>query len=913
MSQELIYTSAPRGLKPGSHGFCTVVCTQNMPAGLVQRLESLSGYRHVFPLQDAKARLNPVLYSHLILNNAGRRSHVLSRICDAGLDHTQRTNKFAHHVVLDPRELPPGGPAWLLAQPGFMQTAWDGVPTKLPAGRRPPAGNSAAAVCRGWQQAAGDAGWGGALAETATANRAAVLIFRPGMDLLPLLAEALALLPLERRWNISFSTYFNKLPPGVDCQWRCVIEGSPDAIAADSPGALIIDLCKPQGIPAATPLVQAAQTGVAPVAAIARPAAYQASDAELAQLLAGAAAAPAELTDSLAGEVSESELHDLCAPTDAPDVTKASLPPMLRRPKRKPKSRWPIVAGAAAACTILIAGIVGFAIAQKRQRDVSVGTVAVKTDDPVPSKPSGEMIKAKETGEKPHEETAEERKKEPAGKIQEDPEKATLDKLTSDIDGFKNEAKSALEEARVHKQRADKKFGKAKTAAEKSTPDPDAAKLAADAANDEAAKTERAADKAAASANSAKNAQKKNESLADNRPNLSQSVSQAQQDADEARILAQAARHSTNEAKNMIAIAVAGKEKCDRRKEIVDSLHGLLKQVSLPKQRVAGWTNPFAIGKLSELGLNEYRLDLITNPNKDFVIELRQPQNHEEHRPIKWDCVLTQSSQAASGQATPTIIARFIIDGDKLSVQWDDMAGNILSKGRLLSDSLRNCILMISWKNEARARVQLRQCESSAPFHSLPSPPKNYESVDLPLEEFPEDAPIEVEPSNLAATDSDKSIPWKRDSEARPWTLAVGTLRPAHFSLASEKKTNRSSKRVLQLSLKFDGIDWNDDYKERIKGNCERRTNVTLPIVQDELRKVTDLLAALDRAPRPNQGEVVEKERQDLTKEIETLKELTKTHEHLLETSPLQYRIVMKVGEERIVLYSTEKSAAGKP
>ena len=66
MSQELIYTSAPRGLKPGSQGFCTVVSTQGISASLVQRLEALSGYRHVFPPQDPNARLNPVLFSHLI-------------------------------------------------------------------------------------------------------------------------------------------------------------------------------------------------------------------------------------------------------------------------------------------------------------------------------------------------------------------------------------------------------------------------------------------------------------------------------------------------------------------------------------------------------------------------------------------------------------------------------------------------------------------------------------------------------------------------------------------------------------------------------------------------------------------------------------------------------------------------------
>jgi hypothetical protein len=55
MSQELIYTSAPRGLKPGTRGFCTVVSTQQMSQPLAERLESLSGYRHVYaPMAEVR-------------------------------------------------------------------------------------------------------------------------------------------------------------------------------------------------------------------------------------------------------------------------------------------------------------------------------------------------------------------------------------------------------------------------------------------------------------------------------------------------------------------------------------------------------------------------------------------------------------------------------------------------------------------------------------------------------------------------------------------------------------------------------------------------------------------------------------------------------------------------------------------
>src|SRR4051794_10543 len=126
MTHELLYTSAPRGLQPGSQGFCTVAATRGIPNALLKKLESLSAYREVFAPLDRRAGLNPVVSSHLILNLAGERYHVLSRICSAGLDYTQRTNKFAHHVAFRKGDLPRIGPAALLSQPGFMETRWDG-------------------------------------------------------------------------------------------------------------------------------------------------------------------------------------------------------------------------------------------------------------------------------------------------------------------------------------------------------------------------------------------------------------------------------------------------------------------------------------------------------------------------------------------------------------------------------------------------------------------------------------------------------------------------------------------------------------------------------------------------------------------------------------------------------------------
>ncbi len=166
MSHELHYTSAPHGLKPGSRGFCTVACTAHLPAHLADRLEGLSGYRPVFPPGDPAADRNPVAWSHLTLRlPAGPTVSILSRVAAAGLDYTDRTNKYAHHVVLEPSERPRGGPAWLLSQPGFLQTSWDGPPRLIPEGRRPPAGDRPPGICASWAAQTGDAGWAGVIAK----------------------------------------------------------------------------------------------------------------------------------------------------------------------------------------------------------------------------------------------------------------------------------------------------------------------------------------------------------------------------------------------------------------------------------------------------------------------------------------------------------------------------------------------------------------------------------------------------------------------------------------------------------------------------------------------------------------------------------------------------------------------------
>ncbi|MFC1757874.1 hypothetical protein ACFL2H_03780 [Planctomycetota bacterium] len=266
MSQEILFTSASEGLKSESHGFCTVVSTFGMAKNLAQRLESLTGYRHHYMPHDEKSHLNPVDFSHVRFRVGGQTFHVLSRICDAGLDYSGRTNKLAHLVALKPSELAAavGGPAWAMLDEQFFTTQWDGQVRTVPMSRTTPRTDDCPpAICRTWGQLTGDAGWAGVLAESAKqAGQPMSVIFGAGTDVLSLVVEALALLPSRERWKVTFSTYFTKLPAGVDCQWRFLLnEGEEATKLRRNPRAQYIDLCSTLGTAAGGPFVDSARTG----------------------------------------------------------------------------------------------------------------------------------------------------------------------------------------------------------------------------------------------------------------------------------------------------------------------------------------------------------------------------------------------------------------------------------------------------------------------------------------------------------------------------------------------------------------------------------------------------------------------------------------------------------------------------
>ncbi|QDT28776.1 hypothetical protein Enr10x_41220 [Gimesia panareensis] len=377
MSQEIVYTSAPQGLKPGSRGFCTVIATQGMARNLAERLESLSGYRHAFAVHDENSHLNPVNYSHLKVTVGGQEYSVLSRICDAGQDYTGRTNKLAHHVALTRSERPPVGPAYQLQQPGFCVEEWDSQTRYTEfnchylSSDRPPL-----TQCTNWSRWC-DAGWAGVLAQSALEgkNQTQTIIFpvEAGSSTLALVAEALQLLPEKKRWEVTFSTYFTKLPAGVDCQWRFVLDGTPEADAARrNPRMPLIDLCADPGTAPEGTLVEAARTGQFP----------QQQETEAAVDVREVPPIPPQATVQQDSTEEFPDLPESTPPVPPPlaKTRRAPGPPPLEKHFRKPKKNSrKLLMGAGVVLLLLLSAGAGYLFMPGQSQDSETVAQTPKT------------------------------------------------------------------------------------------------------------------------------------------------------------------------------------------------------------------------------------------------------------------------------------------------------------------------------------------------------------------------------------------------------------------------------------------------------------------------------------------------------------------------------------------------------
>jgi hypothetical protein len=345
MSHELLYTSVAPGVIPGLKGYCTVARTSDIPERLILLLEqSLSDYRY-------SAEGNPPeVWSHFRVREGLRELSVLSRKTPVG-DHSGRPSVFAHHVVLGPDEQPVGGPAWVLGQssadrdqPDFMLPAWDGRVGTIATGRKPRMGEREPGRCAAWERAGVDPGWAGVLAESflASPDRPSIIVYRPDRELRPLIEDAVALLPVERRWSVTFTSYYTGLPPNVTCAWRFIVAGSAEAKQAQrSSRGLILNLEAP-GEPRGGALVELARTG------------KRAARAVVAKPAATAAPAPARWGPS-------ARRAQATAAASAPDDSFDHLPRAKRRRKGLSAAT---IAAAAAAVVLILGGVIAWQAGQ---------------------------------------------------------------------------------------------------------------------------------------------------------------------------------------------------------------------------------------------------------------------------------------------------------------------------------------------------------------------------------------------------------------------------------------------------------------------------------------------------------------------------------------------------------------------
>lgn len=204
-----------------------------MRDALASRLEQLSYYRHL-SLVGGEER--PVC-AYRIVDIRGTRYHVLSRLLDAGLDYTNRTNFLAHHLVLTAEEAAQlSSPPLLFLHWDGWQTRWEGDPRMLDGeswGNLTTINSTSTIPAHTWARLTGQGVNGFGLLDLPGAAWLQTDSLSE-TDLLLLLAESLTLLALRERrtspalttWQVIFTTAYQEQDSPNDFRWRCIQSGT---------------------------------------------------------------------------------------------------------------------------------------------------------------------------------------------------------------------------------------------------------------------------------------------------------------------------------------------------------------------------------------------------------------------------------------------------------------------------------------------------------------------------------------------------------------------------------------------------------------------------------------------------------------------------------------------------------------
>lgn len=238
---ELVNTSLPNGLIPGTHGFAAVAMTKGLPDSLRTRLETYCAYSHRTSAHDAAYFTeNPVNWFHVTLPQG---EHVMGRVAPADFDYTGRTNRLARLLVFSKNEMPAiGGASVLKKECARLSEAWSGEARwleadKLTAGRLRLESLQTNCDAPSWRAMFGNVeglnlarGFARLLAKNlSTTGR--TIYFKTstaydvdGTRLLALFSDLIDLLPVVDRRNVTFSTYPVALPQGTLCHLRGVYD-----------------------------------------------------------------------------------------------------------------------------------------------------------------------------------------------------------------------------------------------------------------------------------------------------------------------------------------------------------------------------------------------------------------------------------------------------------------------------------------------------------------------------------------------------------------------------------------------------------------------------------------------------------------------------------------------------------------
>ena len=237
---ELVNTSVPNGLIPGTHGFATVAMTKGMPDVIRTRVENYCAYPHRTSAHDGSYFTdNPVNWFHLALPNGG---HVIGRTAPSDFDYTGRTNRLARTIVFKSGEMPvAGGVAALGIAGSLLLEKWSGEPRMLQPDKALAAKFFAAdrggdPRPRNWIALFGDRGEELArrtaiLVAQNAAGRGKSLYFKTstkwdadGTKLLGLFGDLIDLMPEGISQLVTFSTFSPCVPGSTVCHLRGIYD-----------------------------------------------------------------------------------------------------------------------------------------------------------------------------------------------------------------------------------------------------------------------------------------------------------------------------------------------------------------------------------------------------------------------------------------------------------------------------------------------------------------------------------------------------------------------------------------------------------------------------------------------------------------------------------------------------------------